>query len=405
MWNIYYKSHKMQFRTKLDFSSNRQVKQYPETNTVLSGATSFGVPFSALTAGPDLTTTANTATLTSVTSTFSGNSSVTNYNWFNGLMSIGSSSLSALTPSNSGITQYVDAAFSASSVVNIDGNIVATAYTGVSYDITPTTMINLGGGNFSGTVLTNTLKFYSAGSLDFTGRTIWVDVSGITRTNKLMVMDVDTGPSVIDVGIDATGMVVNQASDARLKTNILPITNALNTIKSINGVSFNWVDTNKGGTGRRFGTIAQQVNEVLPQLVYQSPDGYFSVRYDDITALLIEAVKQLPTGTTGNSNLFEENTIVLNYSGDNKTAVGGGIIIQDGIDDGQDSEFIIDNNGNWVTNNALIPNSFVVPEYTPSSSEDPYGLIGELTRDDNFLYLKISNGLWKCVPLTDLTAL
>ena len=43
----------MSFLTKLDYSNNRQIKQYPETFTTLSGGTTFGVPFSALTTGPD----------------------------------------------------------------------------------------------------------------------------------------------------------------------------------------------------------------------------------------------------------------------------------------------------------------------------------------------------------------
>ena len=43
----------MGFRTKLDFSNNRQVKQRIETTTVLSGGTSFGVPFGMLPTGPN----------------------------------------------------------------------------------------------------------------------------------------------------------------------------------------------------------------------------------------------------------------------------------------------------------------------------------------------------------------
>ena len=43
----------MDFITKIDYSSNRQIRQSPETTTNLSGATVFGVPFSALTTGAD----------------------------------------------------------------------------------------------------------------------------------------------------------------------------------------------------------------------------------------------------------------------------------------------------------------------------------------------------------------
>lgn len=177
----------MPFITKLDFSDNRQVKQHVETRTVLSGATSFGVPFSALTSGPNLLTSGITQTYLNVGSSFSGNSGTTIYTWYDSRMQLGASSLSALTPSNSGITQNTDQVYTASSTTIIDGNTVALAYTGVSFNVTVTGMTDLGGGNYSGNVTTNVLNILSANTLDFTGRTIWVDVSGITRTDKLII--------------------------------------------------------------------------------------------------------------------------------------------------------------------------------------------------------------------------
>lgn len=73
----------MSFITKLDFSNNRQVKQYPETLTNLSGATQFGVPYSYLPTGPNLNTSGLTQTYYNLTSSFSGNSATTVFNWFN----------------------------------------------------------------------------------------------------------------------------------------------------------------------------------------------------------------------------------------------------------------------------------------------------------------------------------
>lgn len=182
----------MEFRTKLDYSSNRQIKQRPETFTTLSGGTVFGVPFSALTTGPDINTSAVTSTQTNFSSTFSGNATTTNYNWFNPGMQIAASHLSALTPSNSGITQNSGQVYTSFTTTIIDGNQVTTLYTGVSFDITVTAMTSLGGGAYSGTVHTNTLQHLSAGPLDFTGRTIWVDVCGITRTDRLLVNSLAT---------------------------------------------------------------------------------------------------------------------------------------------------------------------------------------------------------------------
>ena len=177
----------MPFITKLDFSDNRQVKQNIETNTVLSGATSFGVPFSQLPSGPDPLSSAITATQNGLVSTFSGNSTTTVYSWFTPIMALADSVLSAWTPSNSATTQNTGNLFSASTSTIIDGNTVNLTYTGVSFDVVPIAMVDLGGGNYSGTVNTNVFDTLSAGTIDFTGRTIWVDVSGITRTNELIV--------------------------------------------------------------------------------------------------------------------------------------------------------------------------------------------------------------------------
>lgn len=177
----------MAFRTKLDFSDNRQVKQRIETIQNLSGATSFGVTFSALPTGPDIYTSGITQTIYIINSTFSGNSGTTNYSWYDSRMSLGEPGLSAITPSNSATTQNTGEWYTANTFTTIDGNTIATTYTGVSYNINVTGMTDLGGGNYSGNVVTNTLNILSAGTIDFTGRTIWNDTSGITRTERLIV--------------------------------------------------------------------------------------------------------------------------------------------------------------------------------------------------------------------------
>ena len=179
------------FRTKLDFSDNRQVKQRIETTTNLSGATTFGVPYSDLPTGPNLTLSSITQTINGVYSTFSGNNTTTNYTWYDSNMSIAESTLSAYTPSNSGITQGTGYVFipDVSSYFNIDGNTGYTQYSGVSYDVQVTNMDDLGGGAYSGDIYTSILYYIAANGLDFTGRTIWNDVSGITRTNRLIITD------------------------------------------------------------------------------------------------------------------------------------------------------------------------------------------------------------------------
>jgi hypothetical protein len=410
MSHIYIKTQEMEFRTKLDYSSNRQIKQRPETFTVLSGGTVFGVPFSALTTGPDLLTSAITSTQTSISSTFSGNSSVTNYTWFNTNMQIAASTLSALTPSNSGITQNTGQVYVSFTTTQIDGNLVTLVYTGVSFDIKVTNIISLGGGAYSGTVVTNTLQYLSANGLDFTGRTIWVDVSGITRTQKLLVTttgatfsNIGSQPSAGTLHYTSDGTLTTNTSDRRLKTNIQPITNALSKILLLTGVTYNWYNMPEGK--KRIGFIAQEVGEVVPELVFtneNTPEKFMGVHYDNVTSLLVEAIKELISGDTINKNIelrtqsiiAEDNNIELNYGGNHTTANNGGIKIAKGIDEQTDSEFTINENGDWITNNVLKPKEMVIPFYTPISSDDDYGNNGTAVRDDEYFYIKNNNGKW-----------
>lgn len=182
----------MAFRTKLDFSSNRQVKQHEKTITVLSGGTSFGLTYSAMTSGPDSTSSAITETIavfTGSTSTFSGNNTTTNFTWFDSRMSLADSVFSAITSATTATTQYTNILLTPNDTTTIDGNLVNLTYSGVSFDITPSNVVDLGGGNYSGNAITYVLDILSASTLDFKGRTIWNDVSGITRTEKLIITD------------------------------------------------------------------------------------------------------------------------------------------------------------------------------------------------------------------------
>jgi hypothetical protein len=667
----------MGFTTKLDFSNNRQVRQNIETITVLSGATSFGVPFSSLPSGPNLTTTGITSTSTFLLSTFSGNSATTVYSWYDPFMETAISSLVPITLINSGVTQNASG-FTGNPYVIIDGNSVATAYTGVTFDLTPIAIYDLGGGNYIGSVQSDFVDYYSATTLDFTGRTIWNDVSGITRTQELIITknatvgsiftcidsegkgnwiaasaatnqyftlgsvgnysikavndsDIDAtndyafaegngslaagytshaegyntqangnsshaegsdtiasgsishaegdttqangysshaqgtntiaqgdvshaegnltqangfvshaegsntiaqgggshaeggytqangdwshaegvetiasdyashaeGDTTIssgsgshaegvgtiasgrgshaegiatiaigeyshaggagstasgstsfvhgsgstangigtivlgsfitgttdnttyvnllnvktigstafanDIRIDANGNLTTNTSDERLKENITPLSEALLKINALQGVSYQWKDRNAGTDAVRLGFIAQQVNSVDSRLVFTNPvDEYMGIHIDGIIPLLVEAVKELSSGITISNNthletqtiLAEDNNIDLNYSGTVETAIGGGITVLHAMGIDLAAEFITDTNGNWITNNDFIPNKITIPNYTPSGSTDINGNLGNVTRDDDYLYIKSSTG-WK----------
>jgi len=100
-----------------------------------------------------------------------------------------------------------------------------------------------------------------------------------------------TNPNnTLDVGgnIYATGDV-SAFSDKRYKTNIEKITNAIDKINAINGYTFNRVENMER---RMMGVIAQELELVIPEVVYQQGDT-LSVAYGNIVAVCIEAIKEL----------------------------------------------------------------------------------------------------------------
>jgi len=93
--------------------------------------------------------------------------------------------------------------------------------------------------------------------------------------------------------IGATADVVAYiSSDKRLKDNIKNIANPLEKLEKLNGVEFDWNDKQDLYKGHDIGVIAQEVEEVLPEIVDTRQDGHKAVKYDRMVALLIEAVKE-----------------------------------------------------------------------------------------------------------------
>ena len=93
-------------------------------------------------------------------------------------------------------------------------------------------------------------------------------------------------------GASFTGVVTApnfvSSSDARLKSDVEIIANALALVCALRGVRFTMDDS------RQIGVIAQEVEAVLPEVVQADADtGQLSVAYGNITGLLIEAVKEL----------------------------------------------------------------------------------------------------------------
>ena len=77
-------------------------------------------------------------------------------------------------------------------------------------------------------------------------------------------------------------------SDRRLKQNIHTITNPIEKVSALRGVNFEFIKDGK----KQIGVIAQETEEIIPEVIGECPDGYKTVQYGNIVGLLIEAIKE-----------------------------------------------------------------------------------------------------------------
>ena len=126
------------------------------------------------------------------------------------------------------------------------------------------------------------------------GTTIHSGSSGDYQFNSI---GVGTAASPTAGEIRATGDITAfYSSDFRLKENIQPIQNALEKVELISGNTYDWkegYDEIHSHKGNDVGVIAQEIEEILPQIVTNRDNGYKAVQYEKIVPLLIEAIKEL----------------------------------------------------------------------------------------------------------------
>ena len=95
-------------------------------------------------------------------------------------------------------------------------------------------------------------------------------------------------PSTANMTVNGT---ITQNSDARVKENVVEIGDCISKVQAMKGVYYNRTDFNT--ETKKVGVIAQDVEAVLPELIIESPeDGLKSVAYSELTAVLINAIKE-----------------------------------------------------------------------------------------------------------------
>ena len=99
---------------------------------------------------------------------------------------------------------------------------------------------------------------------------------------------VKTISSLVNVLIKS--LFENRTSDIKFKTNISTLTNALDTVKKLRGVSYNKIENGD----RQIGMIAQELQDAgFGEFVHTGPDGFLSVEYDKLTLALLRGMKEL----------------------------------------------------------------------------------------------------------------
>ena len=149
-----------------------------------------------------------------------------------------------------------------SNVLQVNGSMLATKYHGDGSSLT-----GIENSQWLHNISASTKIYYNGGNV------------GIGEDNPGSKL-------VVNGDIYATGDVT-ASSDRRLKTDIKRIEGALDKVCAIGG--YTYVMNDKPSTG----LIAQEVREVLPEVVHGSEETSYSLAYGNIIGLLVEAIKEL----------------------------------------------------------------------------------------------------------------
>ena len=114
-------------------------------------------------------------------------------------------------------------------------------------------------------------------------------------------MTIDTYGNVVFTGSVTAANLINSSSRT-LKDNVKTYENALETVKKLRGVSFNWKESGKPSVG----LIAEEVDEVIPEVVAHDGETTTGVNYSSLVGVLVEAVKEQQGLIQAQQSVIEE---------------------------------------------------------------------------------------------------
>ena len=171
---------------------------------------------------------------------------------------------------------------------------------------TSTTATNLAGGT-AGQIPYQTspglTDFFGPGTIDFILKSQGAAAPVYSSTATLQTIGIGGwyGGAVGEIRA-SNEITAYYSSDRRLKNNITVIEHALDKIRKLQGVMFDWNDAvveSRGGVDGYFvrrhdtGIIAQDVEAVLPEVVVDRDDGFKAVKYEKLAGLIIQAINEL----------------------------------------------------------------------------------------------------------------
>jgi hypothetical protein len=157
----------------------------------------------------------------------------------------------------------------------------------------------------------------AAGNTAYWDGTAWITNSSNIFNNGGNVGIGTTNPTVkLEVNGRLKTQGINELSDARYKKDIQTLTNALANIEKLRGVAYDWRQAEfpekNFDSKHQIGLIAQELELVYPELVNTDAEGYKSVDYSKLVAVLIEAVKEQQTEISVLQNQVKDQAVDMN---------------------------------------------------------------------------------------------
>ena len=171
--------------------------------------------------------------------------------------------------------------------------------TNISLPNASTNSINIGGvlfgiGTYSSTLTSPSISANTSGKIGIgiVTPTEKLHVSGNTLVEGNII--INSLKNAASLSTDSNGKIIVTPSDERLKHNITDLSDSLNKVNNLRGVSFEF-NEEVNILGTKLGFIAQEVNNVIPELVNLLPntEDMLTVDYVGMIPVLVEAIKEL----------------------------------------------------------------------------------------------------------------